>query len=119
MVAGLDGQTHIRIDPERDRVRVRCSGALDGVDAAQLRRDCIGLMDRGFDHVILDLGETTDIAPAVVSTIAALNRRARARECRFSVAPGRGNAADTLRRAGLLGQLQLEGARETFLDWSR
>jgi hypothetical protein len=55
----------------------------------------------------------------VVSAIAAVNRRARVRGCRFSVVPGSGDAAATLRRTGLLGQLRLEGPAELFLDWSR
>ena len=127
MALALDGTTQharpeapwIRIDPDRDRVRVRCGGALDGVAAVQLRRDCIGLVERGFDRVIVDLSETTEIGPGVVSAIAAVNRRARARGCRLSLAPGSGSAAATLRRAGLLAVLQLEGVNETFLDWSR
>ncbi len=119
MVVAVEAPTWIRIEPERDRVRVRCGGALDGVAAVQLREDCAGLIDRGFDRVILDLRETTDIAPGVVSAIAALNRRARARGCRFSVVPGSGGAEATLRRAGLLGELPVEGGRRTFLDWSR
>ena len=109
----------VRIEPERDRVRVRCGGALDGSAARQLREDCEGLIDRGFTRVILDVSQATALAPAVVSAIAATGRRARTRGCRFSVAAGRGTAAATLRRAGLLGQLELEGATETFLDWSR
>jgi anti-anti-sigma regulatory factor len=126
MVAALDGtpeQDHaapwIRIDPERDRVRVSCGGALDRVVARQLREDCGGLIDRGFDRVILDLSETTALAPAAVSAIAAINRRARALGCRFSVVPGTGSAAATLRRTGLIEQLMLEDAHEVFLDWSR
>ena len=125
MVVALDDsidQGHtapwIRIDPERDRVRVRCGGALDGVAAAQLREDCTGLIDRGFARVILDMTETTDIVPGVVSAIAAVNRRARMRGCRLSVVPGDGRAAEALRRAGLLSQLELEGVSQTFLDWS-
>lgn len=109
----------IRIDPERDRVRVRCGGALDGVAAVQLREDCTGLIERGFARVILDMAETTDIVPGVVSAIASVNRRARTRGCRLSLVPGRGRAADALRRAGLLGQIELEGASRTFLDWTR
>jgi anti-anti-sigma regulatory factor len=125
MVAALDDtleQDHatapwVRINPERDRVRVSCGGALDGVIAAALREDCTGLIDRGFDRVILDLSETTDIVPGVVSAIATVNRRARARGCRFSIVPG--PTLDTLSRAGLLDQLALEGVSYTFLDWSR
>jgi anti-anti-sigma regulatory factor len=119
LAQGYAAAPWIRIDPERDRVRVRCGGALDAVAAAQLREECAGLIERGFDRVILDMIATTDIAPAVVSAVAAVNRRARARGCRFSLAPGSGSAAATLRRAGLLGQLELEGADDTFLDWSR
>jgi len=112
------GEPQTRVEPERDRVRVSCSGALDRVAARQLREDCGGLIDRGFDRVILDMTEVTSIAPAVISAIAAINRRARAHGCRLSVAPGTGSGAATLRRSGLMGQLQLEGVRETFLDWS-
>lgn len=127
MVVALDdslGEAHaagpwIRVDPERDRVRVSCGGALERAEARQLREDCGGLIDRGFDQLILDVTEATSLAPAVISAIAAIDRRARIRGCRFSVAPGSGRAAATLRRSGLLGQLQLEGGREMFLDWSR
>jgi anti-anti-sigma regulatory factor len=127
MVVALDGslgQDHaaapwIRIEPDRDRVRVSCGGALDRAAARQLREDCGGLIDRGFDRVILDLSGTTSIAPAVVSAIAALNRRARALGCRFSLVPGSGTTATTLRRTGVLEQVQLEDADEVFLDWSR
>ncbi|MGH2892869.1 MAG: STAS domain-containing protein [Solirubrobacteraceae bacterium] len=109
----------IEIEPERNRVRVRCGGGLDAGTASQLREDCAGLIDRGFDWVILDLSQTTAITPAAVSAIAGIDRRARVVGCRFTVAPGRGSAAAALRQAGLLGQLQLEGVAETFLDWSR
>lgn len=119
MVAAVDQASQIRIDPERDRVRVRCAGALDDDAAVQLIEDCAGLIDRGFTRMILDVSQATDITPAMVSAIAAVDRRARVRGCRFSVVPGTGDAAATLRRAGLLGQLRLEGPAETFLDWSR
>ncbi len=119
MGVAVDEATRIRIDPERDRVRVRCTGALDDGVADQLIEDCAGLIDRGFTRVILDMSQATVIAPAVVSAIAAVDRRARERGCQFSVAPGRGEAAATLRRAGLLGQLRLDGVAEVFLDWSR
>ena len=119
MVVVAHEASQIRIDPERDRVRVRCVGALDDDAAVQLAGDCDGLIDRGFDRVILDLTQATDVAPAAVSAIAAVIRRARVHGCRLSVVPGSGNAAATLGRAGLLGQLRLEGAVETFLDWSR
>ena len=109
----------IEIEPERDRVRVRCGGALDAPCAIQLRQDCEGLIDRGFERVVLDLSRATLITLDVVGAIAAVNRGARARGCRFSVIPGHGDVAATLRRSGLLGLLQLEGAAETFLDWSR
>jgi anti-anti-sigma regulatory factor len=127
MVAAVDNgleQDHapgpwIEIEPERDRVRVRCGGALDAPAAVQLRQDCEGLIERGFERLILDLSRTTVITLAVVSAIAAVNRAARAQGCRFSIVPGSGDVAVTLRRAGLLGQIQLEGAAEMFLDWSR
>jgi anti-anti-sigma regulatory factor len=119
MVAVAHEASQITIDPERDRVRVRCVGTLGDDAAVQLAQDCDGLIDRGFDRVILDLTQATAVAPAAVSAIAAVIRRARAHGCRLSVVPGSGEAAATLRRAGLLGQLRLEGAAETFLDWSR
>jgi anti-anti-sigma regulatory factor len=119
MVVAVHEEAPIRIDPERDRVRVRCAGVLDDSAASRLIEECAGLIDRGFDRVILDTSQATAIAPAVVSAIAAIDRRARAQGCRFSVAPGGGDAAATLRRAGLLGQLRLEGTAEVFLDWSR
>jgi hypothetical protein len=94
MVAAVDEAGQIRIDPERARVRVRCAGALDDHAAVQLTEDCAGLIDRGFTGVILDMSQVTDITPAVVSAIAAVDRRARVRGCRFSVVPGIGDAAD-------------------------
>ncbi len=109
----------IEIEPERDRVRVRCGGALDAPSAVQLRQDCEGLIERGFDHVILDVSRATVLTLAVISAIAAINRDARGQGCRFTVVPGSGDVAVALRRSGLLGMLQLEGAAETFLDWSR
>lgn len=108
----------IKIDPERDRVRVRCGGRLDAGTAAQLTRDCEGLIDRGFRWLLLDIRHTTSIAPAAVSAIAVLDHRARAGGCRLSVVPGSGGAAATLRRAGLLGRLHLEGSTQLFWDWS-
>jgi anti-anti-sigma regulatory factor len=109
----------VEIEPQRDRVRVRCAGALDAPCAVQLRQDCEGLIERGFDHVILDVSRATVMTLAVVSAIAAIDRAARMQGCRFTVAPGGGDVAATLRRSGLLGMLQLEGTAETFLDWSR
>src|SRR6185437_6511585 len=99
-VAG-DEATQIRIDPERDRVRVRCAGPLEDDAAVRLAEDCGGLIERGFDRVILDVSEATEITPAAVSAIAAVHRRARAHGCRLSVVPGAGDAAATLHRAGL------------------
>jgi anti-anti-sigma regulatory factor len=109
----------IEIQPERDRVRVRCAGALDTYAALEMRGECEGLLERGFTRVILDLAETSSIEPAAVSAIAAVHRRARELGARFSVVLGVGSAAVTLRRAGLLSELQIEDVPRTFLDWSR
>ncbi len=120
MVVAVDEVPWIKIDPERDRVRVRCAGELAGRVAAQLGHDCEGLIDRGFTRLILDLSRTTAIAPSAVTAIAVVDHRARTMGCRLSiVVPGNPSAAAALRRAGLLGQLHLDGADETFLDWSR
>jgi anti-anti-sigma regulatory factor len=109
----------IEVIPERDRVRVRCGGTLDTPTAAELRMECEGLLDRGFSHLVLDLSQTASIAPGAVSAIAGIDRRARTLSARLSVSIGEGRAAVTLRRAGLLGQLRLEGASDMFLDWTR
>jgi anti-anti-sigma regulatory factor len=109
----------IAIEPERDRVRVRCTGVIEAHGAMEIREECEGLLERGFTSVILDLAHTTSIGPAAVSAIAAVHRRSRELGARFSVVLGRSNAAITLRRAGLLAELQLEDAPRTFLDWSR
>ena len=109
----------VQLRPERDRVRVRCGGALDAHAAAELRDECEGLFERGFQRVILDLSHTSSLGPAAVGAIAAVNHRARGLGVRFSVALGMGGIASTLRRAGLLGQLQLEGPPQVFLDWTR
>ncbi|MGZ4296422.1 MAG: STAS domain-containing protein [Solirubrobacteraceae bacterium] len=109
----------IELQPERERVRVRCGGALDTPAAEEVRQECEGLLDRGFARVVLDLSRTTSISPAAVAVIAAVDRRARGLGVRFSIVPGDEGVAATLQRAGLLGQLQLEGRAEVFLDWSR
>jgi anti-anti-sigma factor len=109
----------IEIQPERERVRLRCGGALDPRAAAEVREEYEGLFDRGFRSVILDLSQTTSVSPAGISTIAAVDRRARACGVRLSVVAGGGSVATTLRRAGLLDRLQLEGRAEVFMDWSR
>lgn len=113
------GTGSIEIEPERDRVRVRCAGVLDAHTAREMRGECEGLLERGFTSVILDLARTSSIEPAAVSAIAAVQRRARELGARFSVLVGGGDAAITLRRAGLLSELRLEGTPRTFLDWSR
>ena len=77
------------------------------------------MFDRGFTRVILDLSHVTSLSPAAVGAIATVNHRARGLGVRFRVVPGAANIAATLRHAGLLGQLQLEGPSEVFLDWSR
>ena len=109
----------IELHPERERVRMRCGGTLDARAADELRQECEGLFDRGFARVILDLSHATSLSPAAVGAIATVNHRARGLGVRLSVVPGGANIAATLRRAGLLGQLQLEGPSEMFLDWSR
>ncbi|HYZ80676.1 MAG TPA: STAS domain-containing protein [Solirubrobacteraceae bacterium] len=109
----------VELRPERDRVRVRCGGALDDHAAVELRQECEGLFERGFQRVIIDLSHTSSLGPAAVGAIAALNHRARGLGVRLSVVPGGAGIASTLRRAGLLGQLQLEGPTEVFLDWTR
>lgn len=109
----------LEVEPERDRVRVRCTGAMDSPTADALRDECEGLLDRGFSRLVLDLSEATSIGPAAVSAIARIDRRARALGSRLSVAPGLGNVAMVLNRSGLLSQLELEDAHDTFLDWSR
>lgn len=109
----------IEVEPERDRVRVRCAGPVDSSAAAALRNECEGLLDRGFSRLVLDLSEATSIGPAAVSAIARIDRRARALGSRLSVAPGVGTVAAVLHRSGLLSQLELEGVHDTFLDWSR
>jgi anti-anti-sigma factor len=110
----------LAIEPERDRVRVWCRGALDTFAATRLRDECNGLLERGFTRLVLDLSRATSIGPAGVTTIAATDQRARTLGARLSVVPPTGTAAETLRRSGLLGQLHLEGARDDiFWDWSR
>jgi anti-anti-sigma regulatory factor len=109
----------VELAPERERVRVRCGGTLEARAAGELRQECEGLFDRGFARVILDLSHATTLSPAAVGAIATVNHRARSLGVRFSVVPGAAHIAATLRRAGLLGQLQLEGPTEVFLDWTR
>jgi anti-anti-sigma regulatory factor len=109
----------IEIEPERERVRVRCAGVLDAHLAREMRVECEGLLERGFTGVILDLGQSSSIGPPAVSAIAAVQRRARELGARFSVVVGCSDAAITLRRAGLLGELPLGDTPRTFLDWSR
>jgi len=109
----------IEIQPERERVRVRCAGAVDSRVAAEIRQECEGLFDRGFPSVILDLSRATSLGPAAISVIAAVDQRARGAGARFSVVPGRGSVAMTLQRAGLLDRLALEGPVQVFMDWSR
>jgi anti-anti-sigma regulatory factor len=109
----------IAIEPERDRVRVRCAGVIDSPTAREIKDECDGLLERGFTRVILDLAQTTSIEPAAVSAIAAVHRRSRELGARFSVVLGGGNAAITLQRAGLLGELVVEDSPRKFLDWSR
>jgi anti-anti-sigma factor len=109
----------VELAPERERVRVRCGGALEAQAADELRQECEGLFDRGFARVILDLSHASSLSPAAVGAIATVNHRARTLGVRFSVVPGGAHIAATLRRAGLLGQLQLEGPSEVFLDWTR
>jgi anti-anti-sigma factor len=109
----------VELAPERERVRVRCGGALEAQAADELRQECEGLFDRGFARVILDLSHATSLSPAAVGAIATVNHRARTLGVRFSVVPGGAHIAAMLRRAGLLGQLQLEGPSEVFLDWTR
>jgi anti-anti-sigma factor len=109
----------IKIQPERERVRVRCRGVLDPETAAAVREECQGLFDRGFRSVILDLSQTPSVSPAGISAIAAVDRSARASGARLSIVAGGGSVAIPLRRAGLLDRLQLEGGAEVFMDWSR
>lgn len=113
------GESRIDVEPERDRVRVRCEGMIDGPTADELRDECEGLLDRGFSRLVLDLSEATSIGPAAVSAIARIDRRARSLGSRLSVVPGEGGVMIILRRSGLMGQLELEGATDTFLDWTR
>jgi len=112
-------QQPIAVERERDCARVRCAGALDARIAAQLRDECEGLLTRGFACVVLDLGQIASIGPAGVTAIATIEQRARMLGARLSVVPPTGAAAASLRRAGLLGHLQLEGADDMFWDWSR
>ena len=75
----------IEVAPERHRVRVRCAGALDAGTAPEMRRECEGLLERGFARVILDLAQTTSIGPAAVSAIVMVQHRARELGGRFSL----------------------------------
>ena len=109
----------IELHPERERVRVRCGGEMDTRTADEVRRECEGLFERGFDRVILDMSHTTSISPAAAGMLAAADRGARSFGVRFTLIPGGGEVAATLRRIGLLGQPELEGAAEVFLDWTR
>lgn len=112
-------QQPIAVEPERDRVRVRCTGALDARAATQLRDECEGLLARGFACIVVDLGQSASIGPAGVTAIATIEQRARMLGARLSVVPPTGAAAASLRRAGLLGHLQLDGADDMFWDWTR
>jgi anti-anti-sigma regulatory factor len=75
-----------------------------------------GCLTQASGSLSLDLGQTTTASPAAISAIAGVDRRARASGVRFSIVPGGGGAAITLRRAGLLDPRQLEGGAEVFMD---
>jgi anti-anti-sigma factor len=109
----------VEIQPERERVRLLCAGALDSRIAAEVRQECEGLFDRGFHSVVLDLSRATSLGPAAISVIAAVDRQARGAGVRLSVVPGSGSVAMTLQRTGLLDRLTLEGPARVFMDWSR
>jgi anti-anti-sigma factor len=107
------------LDPHPEAVRVRPSGSIGFIEARTLEEQCLDLLDHGASRVILDLSQTDLLGPVALGAIAAIDRHARRLGSRFSVALGGDAVTRTLSRSGLLSQLEIEGAPDTFFDWSR
>ncbi len=106
-------------DPGQRTVRVAPTGAIGFIEARALEERCLDLIDHGAGRVVLDLSATELLGPAALATIAAIDRHARHSGARFLIALGNDAVTRTLSRAGLLAQLEVEGASDTFFDWSR
>jgi anti-anti-sigma factor len=103
----------------REAFRVAPTGTVGFIEARALEQECLQLLDQGAARLVLDLARTEQLGPAALGTIAAIERHARRLGARFSVALGDETVTRTLSRAGLLGQLEVEGARDTFFEWTR
>jgi anti-anti-sigma factor len=100
-------------------VRLRPTGSIGFIEAGTLEEQCLDLLDHGASRVILDLAQTDLLGPAALGAIAAIDRHARRLGSRFSIALGSDAVTRTLSRSGLLTQLEVEGASDTFFDWTR
>jgi anti-anti-sigma regulatory factor len=98
---------------------VRPAGVIGFVASRQLEAECLDLFDRGVTQVIMDLRAAVALGPTAIAAIAAVDRRTRQLGLRLSIVLGNDAVTDALARTGLLQQLQLEGPREVFFDWSR
>jgi anti-anti-sigma factor len=117
--AGRAERFRLELEPDRARVRVRPIGPLDAVAAAELEAECDGLLERGFDAIVLDLSATTALSPAAVGVIAAVQRHAHRQAALLTVVPGNELTTGVLRRSGLLAQLMVAGGPTTFFEWSQ
>lgn len=107
------------VEADGEGYRVRPTGSIGFIEARTLERECLSLLDRGAGHLVLDLGRTEVLGPAALGTLAAIDRYARRMGARFLIALGSESLTHTLSRSGLLTQLEVEGASDTFFDWTR
>jgi anti-anti-sigma regulatory factor len=95
---------------------VRASrGVLGLIASHQLQTECFELLERGVNHVILDLRATDALKPAAIAAIAAVNRHARQLGSRLSIVLGNDDVTSALAHTGLLQQIPVDGLRKPSL----
>lgn len=99
------GNFETRLSPAREAIRVILVGDLDLATAPVLRQEVDGLLDSGFEHVVLDLRELEFIDSSGLHAIVDLHKRARSDGWQLSIVRGPAHVQRLFELTGTLDRL--------------
>ena len=97
----------LTVRPDRERALVLPVGELDLVSAGAVEREVVGLLERGFPEVVVDLRGLSFLDSTGIRALVTCHRRARGEGARLTIILGDDRTRRPLDICGLLGELNV------------